>query len=1074
MIWECLSSKKSISTNWLNLGPEVVPPKIDSQKKSGAGRINCIAFHPTNPMIMWAGAPSGGFWKTLNGGSSWFTTTDDLISIGVSDIAVNPANPNELFIVTGDGDAGDTYSIGILKSIDGGMSWLPTSLSRETSDREYFRRIIVSPVQPGLMIASSNKGIYKTSDGFESFIKVEEGHFKDLEFHPANPSIVYATSYDPQGNAAFFRSTDSGTTFFEVRTGMAIYGKVNRIEIAVTPAVPSYVYALTSSADDDGFYALFRSRNSGQSWSKVYDTSDKNLLGWETNGQDKGGQGWYDLSLAVSPLDEAMLLTGGVNIWKSTNEGQNFALAAHWKGYKNIDYVHADHHSLVYHPLTHNLFSCNDGGIYKSTNDGESWTDISDGLEILQIYRIAASPTVFDLFLTGNQDNGSMRRSAGDWAEITGGDGMECIIDHENPDILYTSFYYGSFSKSTDAGLNFFPIGPEDVKGSGAWITPFIMDAVNPEVLYTGYKDVYKSLDGGISWYKISDNLTRGANLRFLAVAPSNPDYIYASTYSDIWLSKNGGGNWVNISAGLPDNAITSIEIAPNNPEYLWITMSGYSIGEKIYYSTSGGSNWVNYSEGLPNVPANIIIRRKSSKDELYLGTDLGVFYRDAEMAEWVWINGNLPNVIINDLKMQENYNRLVAGTYGRGLWYSSLNETISLYAEIYPAFPQSCLNEEAIFQVQTIPAPDSIVWNLNGERVISSGISPMVAYTFETPGIKNISATVYKSGLSYTSHLDNYFSVITQPQIKIAVHDTSNLHPGQIYLSASGANTYFWEPTGLFSNPFTPYVTPYLTTSTSIKVTGTVGNCIASDSIMLTVFPGPVNDNICGALELSDGLNGPFNNAFATVQINEPLPDTSNCNTQYSWCNEGGLQHTLWFSYVPKSSKVSFRTSGFDTQIAIYSADTCNSLLEGNYTLIAANDDYFGSGENYASALNLVPLNPGKKYWIQVDGSGGGETGEFTLDINDFPVSVEEDELRNEPARLYPNPSNGLFNLNLADISGNVKVEIIQLTGKIVFSRIFPSTGNRNIQIRLEEKGFYLVRIQNDHIFLTERIVIE
>ncbi|NJO88073.1 MAG: hypothetical protein HC831_03235 [Chloroflexia bacterium] len=203
-----LKHKSSVSSNWQPIGPVLVPDDNNGEP-SGVGRVNCVAFHPTNSNIIFIGTPSGGFWKSTNGGVSWFTTTDDLGSLGVSDIAVNPDNPDVIYIATGDGDAGDTYSIGVLKSQNGGESWNVTGLKTELSDNVIIRRLIINPQNPAILIAATSKGIYRTINNGVSWTNVQTGHFKDLEFNPANPNIVYAARYG-SNNAKFYKSIDGG------------------------------------------------------------------------------------------------------------------------------------------------------------------------------------------------------------------------------------------------------------------------------------------------------------------------------------------------------------------------------------------------------------------------------------------------------------------------------------------------------------------------------------------------------------------------------------------------------------------------------------------------------------------------------------------------------------------------------------------------------------------------------------------------------------------------------------------------------------------------------------------------
>ena len=838
------------------------------------------------------------------------------------------------------------------------------------------------------------------------------------------------------------------------------------------------LYALASASSDDGFYGLYKSSNNGLNWTTLYDrTNAINLLGWELGGKDKGGQGWYDLSLAVSPINENIIFAGGVNIWKSTDGGASFKISAHWIGSQTVPYVHADHHMLTYNPANQRLYSCNDGGIYYSTDIGRTWNDISDGLTILQIYRTAATNSVYDLFLTGNQDNGSMMRSAGDWQQVTGGDGMECAIDPNDANTLYTSYYNGNFYKSVDGGDNFNAIGPPDQPGSGAWITPFELGTDSSSSIYTGYADVFKSPDGGDNWLELSENLTGGTNLRSMAVAPSDNNTIYAATYTKLWISRNGGVTWEDISVGLPQQAIMSIEIAPNNPEKLWVAFSGFEANEKVYRSSDGGKTWENYSDGLLNIPCNVIKYKNESDDALYVGADIGIYYRDNSMDSWQPFITGLPNVIINDMEIQYPWNRLIAGSYGRGLWASDLyipqNE---IYAYIYAQNRYACLNDSMQFSMETLNQPDSIVWDFNGVKKLTLTSNQPVNMAFSTSGVKDISAVVYKDGSFYRTELNHYITVVDKPDLMAVAYGASSFHKGDnASLLAYGAGSYSWEPTASLSSPGSSMTLASPTATTQYMVTGTLGSCTATDTVTIEVQPGPVNDDVCAATSLVPGMNGPFTNVNASVQPNEPFPDTTNCNTQITWCSEGGLQNSVWFTYEAITSASSFVTSGFDTQIALYSADACEGILTGKYTLIAANDDYFGASKKFAAAINEAPLEVGKRYWIQVDGSAGGDEGTFYINIYDAPVGTAESEMKiSERVRIFPNPGSGEFDLEITGMTGEITLKVFSMAGGIVGEKTFNSEGNISQHFTIRQRGVYIVSISNNTEHITKRVIVE
>jgi photosystem II stability/assembly factor-like uncharacterized protein len=663
-IWEAISesskrTKTSAVADWQHMGPVSVPAN------GGAGRLNCIAFHPTNASIMWVGAPSGGLWKTTNGGQSWSTNTDWLACIGVSDIVIHPTNPDTMYLATGDFNAGDTYSIGVLKSTDGGNTWNTTGMSYDMSASRKISRMLMHPSDVNILIATTSAGIYRTTNAGDSWTLVRSGSFSDLAFKPDDADIVYAA-----GSIGFFRSTNGGQSF-SVVSGLGSTSTFNRLQLAVTPADANYVYVLASNASTNGFGGLFRSTDAGVTFSQRSTTP--NILGWSNNGSDQGGQGWYDLALTASPLNKNIILTGGVNIWKSVTGGSNWTISAHWTG-SGAPYVHADIHWLVYSPHNGNtVFACTDGGLFRSTNNGGAWTDLSNGLAISQIYRLGLSVTNPNLVISGWQDNGTnLRATNGVWARVRGGDGMECIIDYSNAAIMYSTTYYGNISRSTNSGISWSSV-TDNIQETGAWVTPYVMHPTTPQTLYAGYVNLYRTTNRGNSWSKIS-NFTGTTTLRSLAVAESNTNVIYMATTSAFYKTLNGGTAWLNLSANLPGGgAITYIAVHPTNPSTVYITRGGFSSGNKVFKSINGGTSWTNITNNLPNIPANCIVYEKGSNDGLYVGTDVGVYYTDNGLTEWIPFNDQLPNVIVKELEIHYGTRMIRAATYGRGVWESHL-----------------------------------------------------------------------------------------------------------------------------------------------------------------------------------------------------------------------------------------------------------------------------------------------------------------------------------------------------------------------------------------------------------------
>ena len=661
--------------NWTSLGPN------GAAQGTGAGRLNCIAFHPTNSSYLVAGAASGGIWVSTNGGSSWTTYTDNLGTLGISSIKFSQSNPNIVYAATGDGDAKDTYTIGVIKSTDAGKHWSTTGFSYDVTHKRSVYKVLVHPTNENIVYATSNTGIWKTTDGGANWTRIRVGAFRDMEFKPGNPNTIYFST-----NSKIIRTTNAGSSFSWLTLNLATTS--NRIEIAVTADDSNYVYAIAGRKSDNGFGGIYRSTNGGNSFTTM--ATSPNLLGWKYNGSDSGGQSWYDLAIAVSPTNKNMVFTGGINIWKSTNGGSSWSINAHWQG-TNAPYVHADIHGLEFSPHSSStLWACADGGAYYSGNNGGSWLTKNDGLQIGQIYRMGASATVANKIMTGWQDNGSSLLTSS-WNKVLGGDGMECIIDYNNNNIMYGSMYYGAIYRSANGGASWFPI-TNSINENGDWVTPYVMEANNPNILYAGFINVYRTTNKGSSWTKISNFPNSNQAITVLSVAPSNAQIIYISSPNGTKKTINGGGSWTNIS-GL-NGTVTYFAIHPTNPNILWATLGGYTNGSKVMKSINGGQSWANVSGTLPNLPVNCIVYEKNSNNGIYVGTDVGVYYRDDNLGHWVPFMKNLPNVIVKELEIFYSGNKIRAATYGRSVWESDVyalansiadNDSKASMLKIYP-----------------------------------------------------------------------------------------------------------------------------------------------------------------------------------------------------------------------------------------------------------------------------------------------------------------------------------------------------------------------------------------------------
>jgi hypothetical protein len=651
----------------------------------GIGRVNAVEFHPTNPNTYWVGSAGGGLWKTVNNGNSWVALTDKLPSLSVSDIDVNPKNPNVLYLCTGDRDARDHFSIGVLKSTNGGTTWNTTGITWNESQMRLANCLLVNPVDTNSLTLATSDGIYRSFNGGTSWQSVLAGNFKQVLYHPLDTNIVYATRFQANGvgtPAQIFRSSNGGRTWIQVTN---LSNDAWRITLAVTPANPGVVKAVVASSSFSryrGLYGVLSSTDTGKSFTTVFDDGGcfQNILASDVTGQNCQGQGNYDLAIAIDPTDDDIVYIGGVNTWRSANGGYSWDIVNQWWEFlTTIATVHADKHWLTFHPLVpQRLFECNDGGIYYSDNPESqtAWRDVSAGLGITQFYRNAVVDAA-SYVLGGSQDNGSKMLSGGAWTDESGGDGMDCQIDPVDTTIYYTGVQYGVIYRCNVGS----PWSREEISDNipgqptGAWITPYLVSPHNNFELFAGYDEVYYSPDQGDSWTAISNiSLPAGRNLLRLAMTAASNKTIYAvpENSNEVYYTHSfpASSSFSKLTAPFA-GMISDIKVNPKNKDHFWVTFSGYNSPKVAEYKSG---TWKVINSGLPNVPA-LCFEVDSSNGILYVGTDLGVFYLDTTSTQWQSYNTNLPKVHITDLGINYKSGELWAATYGRGMWKSAKQE---------------------------------------------------------------------------------------------------------------------------------------------------------------------------------------------------------------------------------------------------------------------------------------------------------------------------------------------------------------------------------------------------------------
>ncbi len=668
----------SSAATWSPIGP--------FNTADGIGRVDRLAFHPTDADIVYAGTTAGGLWRTTDAGANWTNLSPDISSGGISGIAINPDNTNMIYILTGDGDSNggglvDNYgymrlSIGVLKSTNGGANWTKMGVfpGADYSTLVGYR-LTMHPSNPDTLFACTNQGIFRTGDGGVSWTLVEdEGRFYNLKFKPGSSTICYAVSLD--GNTAkFFKSTNSGNSFTDDPDIAALINNpTSRVDLAVAPTNTPVVYVLAGGVQNAGglFKGLYRSGDSGDSF--VQQSNSPNILGRANDGSDNASQSWYDLTIAVSNLSSFVVAVGAIEVWRSLNSGVDWA----YRGG-----LHDDVHELGFHPADNKLWAACDGGVYSSTDNGANWTSHFEDMNITQFYRMAVNPENYLNMIAGAQDNSVLRRSGATsyFDRITCCDGFAVGYDVFNPDTMF-AVTNQNISRSYDGGNNFTNVTPPNS------VNPFSMAmAVHTSLsnaLFIGSDSLWRTTNGGNNW-AVNPGFASGW---FIRTCPSNGNRVYSAggtSYSassgNIWKSENGGASWGPFSlngagSGFPFTypKITCINVDPNNSNNVWVTFGGFTAGVKVYFSNDAGANWFPRNGTLPNVPINCIAL--DINNNAYIGTDNGVYYRSTSMTDWVPFYNNLPYVPVTELIISEADNRIRASTFGRGIWSSDLYST--------------------------------------------------------------------------------------------------------------------------------------------------------------------------------------------------------------------------------------------------------------------------------------------------------------------------------------------------------------------------------------------------------------
>ncbi|MBV1922901.1 MAG: hypothetical protein KUG68_02615, partial [Flavobacteriaceae bacterium] len=637
------------SSNWEELGPTTW--NSTSGWNPGVGRITSFSVDPDDQDHIIVGSPSGGVWRTVNGGTTWNVLTDNFINIDVYSLAIHPTVKTTYFW-------GSTSGI-IFVSYDSGGTW--TQLVNLAGGD--VNKILIHPNTPNTMFCTvASGGVFRSTNAGATWSSTltSESTGYDIEFKPGDTNTVYAT-----GNS-FYKSTNGGASFSQVSSPFTS-GQTKMIGVSPDDATVVYVVE-----ENNGIFGgFYKSTNSGGSFTEL--THAKNYFGYSETGNDSSGQAPRDMDIVVSPVDVDEVHIAGIHTWRSLDGGANFTISSFWSeggaNSLNVGYCHADVDIMEF--VGSNLYVGSDGGLYINTDsDGtintSFYTDLTAGLGIRQFYKIGVSQTDPELIVGGSQDNGSsFYNTSGNWFDWLGADGMENFIDKNNSNIFYGTSQGGVLYKSTNGGASYSGLSEP---GSGNWVTPFEQDPITQNVIYVGYDRVYKSTNGGSSWSAISQDF--GLNMDYLKIAPSNNQVMYGSVDGNLYKTSDGGAtNWSTLS-GYGGSFINDIAIHPSDPDRVAIATNS---SDKVYISDDGGATWSAKRLNLPNFSVFALVWEDVAENRLFAGMNYGIYYIGDFDAQWQLFANNLPNVRVYEMEINTANGMLYAGTYGRGVFRSSL-----------------------------------------------------------------------------------------------------------------------------------------------------------------------------------------------------------------------------------------------------------------------------------------------------------------------------------------------------------------------------------------------------------------
>lgn len=684
-----------------NIGPAVM-----------GGRTVDFAVVESNTAIIYAAVGPSGVWKSENGGITWQPVFDKEGSVAVGAVAVSQSHPDIVWVGTGEGTARNSVGIGdgVYKSEDGGKTWKKMGLE----DTRFISKIIIDRTNPDTVYVGAlghlwgpnkERGLFKTENGGKTWKKVlyinEDTGIADLAIDPSNSKILYVAAWDYRRlpyhfrsggpGSGLYKSTDGGETWKRLTKGLP-EGDYGRIGIDVCRSNPDVVYAVIEAKDS----GVFRSEDKGETWTRMCDKRTYDRINFRP---------FYYSKITVDPNNDLVVYVYSGSSYVSRDGGKTYEAIS--------GDTHPDHHTLWVNPHNSNhLIDGNDGGIDISYDGGKTWYDVKSAAWA-EVYQVGFDMRDPYYVYVGLQDNGSWGGPVNSldpngimnyhWYPIGGGDGFYIQVDPEEPYVLYRNAHMGGISRfhvNTGDSQGIKPIASlKDEPYRFNWNSPILLSPHNRNVLYFGGNYLFKSIDKGRSWQKVSPDLSTndpekqkdsggitpdntGAEIHCtiftISESPLQEGLIWVGTDDGlVQLTRDGGKTWENVTKNIkglpPESWVTRIEASHFAPGTAYATFSRHQVDDYrpyIYKTEDFGKTWISLKANLPDVGYLHVVREDpQNKDLLFVGSEFGLFLSFDGGKSWISWRHDFPTIAVRDIQIHPRERDLLVGTHGRGIW---------------------------------------------------------------------------------------------------------------------------------------------------------------------------------------------------------------------------------------------------------------------------------------------------------------------------------------------------------------------------------------------------------------------